>query len=259
MNVTVKTVPSNIANYFLKYRTLNDSLNDSLFIKFRNEFNLLSRSYSLMINEWRDKNTKYASEFNIFRILGVAHYEVSTHSAFLKELLDSKASHGQGNLFFHSFLEMLERRNIVLKNEISSYTNAKYDNYSCVVERSIDTGRIDIIIERITQENAFCIVIENKVYADDQKKQIERYWVHLKNMAIPQNRKKILYLTIDGGEPSDTSINEEYKKYLFECGVLHCISYKRDIRSWLETILQVIESDKIRYIICQYLDTINSL
>ena len=49
-----------------------------------------------------------AEDFNIFEILGVAHLEVSTHSAFIANLLNPKGSHSQGAKFLKEFLKIIE-------------------------------------------------------------------------------------------------------------------------------------------------------
>src|SRR5690242_6995373 len=45
--------------------------------------------------------------FNLFQITRRAHYEVTTHSALLGELLNPLGNHDQGGLFLSSFLELI--------------------------------------------------------------------------------------------------------------------------------------------------------
>ena len=47
----------------------------------------------------REESRYTAADFNIFRLLGVARAEVTTHSAMLAELLNPDGSHGQGDRF----------------------------------------------------------------------------------------------------------------------------------------------------------------
>lgn len=47
--------------------------------------------------------------FNVFSILGLQTREVRTHSAFLRELLDPKGSHGLKDAFLKAFVQILKR------------------------------------------------------------------------------------------------------------------------------------------------------
>jgi PD-(D/E)XK nuclease superfamily len=244
-----------IADFISEYR----GFHDNLFLDFKTDFNRLAKDYCVIKDEWRQYNKKEAESFNIFKILGLTHYEVSTHSSFLRELLDSDGSHGQGNLFFNKFLVMLAGKNVIEKDDIAYYTNRRYDDYLCVAEHVIDTGRIDIIVSRPNKINPFYIIIENKIYAADQESQIERYWQWLDKIEIPLTRKKILYLTLQGKKPEKESINVEQRENLEKIGILHYISYEKDIKKWLQELNNVIESNKVKYTINQYLDTIDIL
>lgn len=75
-------------------------------------------------------------------------------------------------------------------------------------------GRIDLLIRDSKGET---ILIENKIYAGDQENQMLRY----RNFA---KEAHLFYLTLDGKEPN----NEK------EIESLRCISYSRDILTWLE-------------------------
>lgn len=212
-----------------------------------------------MMSRYHASNIEDAEEFNIFRLLNVAHYEVNTHSALLRELLDSKGSHAQGNIFFKNFLLLLAEKGIVSEEEAEHYTTKTFDDYSCIAEQSFDTGRFDIIISRLHGAFPFCVIIENKVYALDQDEQIERYWKELEEMYIPEAQKKILYLSPKGTRPSRESITPHSRKALEEKGVLHYISYKKDIAKFLEDTESSIKSEKVRCILNQYINIVKNL
>ena len=59
-------------------------------------------------------------------------------------------------------------------------------------------GRIDLLIKSGNK----VIVIENKIYADDQKTQMKRY----QNFCQQYDDYRLLYLNLDGIEPSEDSI-----------------------------------------------------
>src|SRR4051812_46844970 len=63
-----------------------------------------------MIARALNQRLETTPEFNIFTITERAGYEVTTHSAFLANLLDPLGAHGQGNLFLASFLSLLKDR-----------------------------------------------------------------------------------------------------------------------------------------------------
>ncbi len=102
--------------------------------------------------------------FNIFRICGVNHYE-NTHSAIIAEFLNPNGTHGLKSQFLECFIDILE--NDFLVKDFS------YENAKVYTEYSTPKGRIDILIEDEQRQKA--IIIENKIYADDQWEQLKRY------------------------------------------------------------------------------------
>lgn len=146
--------------------------------------------------------------FNIFQILRVGHLEVSTHSPILGELLNPKGKHGQGAAFLVLFLSRFE----ISDFDADSATVQMEYHAGTVTENS--GGRIDLLIR---DSKGKTILIENKIYAGDQEKQMVRYSNFAKNAHL-------FYLTLDGKEPDNGK----------EIESLCCISYSRDIINWLE-------------------------
>lgn len=228
--------------------------------QFESGFLRLKNDYARMLSDYRESNVLLAEDFNIFSLVGVGHYEVTTHSAILRKLLDSQGSHGQGNLFFIEFLSMLADKGIIPKEDINKYSPMTFDNYACDAERSVATGRIDIIVEQLDGDFPYSIIIENKVYAVDQYEQIERYWAELeKKTHIPVDRKEIIYLTPKGGLPSEDSIDSKKRKELEDKGALHYISYNTDVSCWLENALMKVKSPKIEHTVRQYIELVRNL
>jgi len=150
--------------------------------------------------------------FNMFRMLGVDHYE-NMHSAILAELLNPKGSHGLKSEFLKIFVGRL-----VNKETISGF---HCENASVRTEAGTDDGRIDIFVE---DDQRHAIIIENKIYAADQWGQLKRYNTFaLKKYGA--GNYQILYLTLDGKEASENS--KQDVKYVR-------ISYSSDIIAWLE-------------------------
>lgn len=117
--------------------------------------------------------------FNIFKIMQMESNERYTHSSFIAELLNPNGSHGQGDVFLNSFIDIVyENKNIECLNkfDISSQIFPSL-NHSEHYIGPIDPlytvgGKIDILI----MDNKQTLIIENKIHAPDQKNQLLRYY-----------------------------------------------------------------------------------
>ncbi len=159
--------------------------------------------------------------FNLFSILGMETAENKTHSAFLGELLNPKGSHGMGDVFLQLFLSTIGHK--------EAFTTA---TAQVVLEKYIGMrddknktgGRIDIYV---SDSLGNILSIENKIKADDQLAQIERYANHY------NSRNTVYYLTLDGSEASVESRGE-----LKDGEGYHCKSYRHHIIEWLSKCMQ---------------------
>ena len=173
--------------------------------------------------------------FNIFKVCGVNHYEV-THSAIITEFLNPKGTHGQGIAFIEVFINSINFQDF----------NFELIDVKVTPEMVIPNGRIDIVI---SNNNKQAIIIENKIYASDQWKQLKRYDDYAKDKYT--NGYKILYLTLDGHDPND----EESTKVDYTT-----ISYKHHIVDWLVRCKQLaIDKPLIRETLNQYIQHIKKL
>ena len=174
--------------------------------------------------------------FNMFRICGVNHYE-NTHSAILAEFLNPNGTHGLKSQLLECFIETL-----------GEYFTVQFFNYKKArvkTEHSTEEGRIDILIED-NQNKA--IIIENKIYANDQPEQLKRYDRYAK---VYKNGYQIIYLTLFGYDASKQS--GEGVSYL-------SISYKEIIISWLEKCVGIASRFPIvRETIIQYINHLKQL
>lgn len=179
--------------------------------------------------------------FNIFEMLGQSSREM-THSAFIAGLLNPKCNHGIGTKFLDLFLE---RFNIHNFDSASAEVIVEKD-YG--IEREENGkhlgGRIDIFVQ---DKNDNIIVIENKIYANDQDYQLERYWNSTDRKAT------IFYLTLDGHEPSKNSCGNIPK------ACYTCISYS-EIKQWLADCKASKECNPdISFAITHYMNNLDSL
>jgi hypothetical protein len=178
---------------------------------------LIFNQSKLIIEKHNEFDRISGRNFNLFEILNITTDETRLHSKFIAELLNPLGSHGQGNLYFRLFLEVLNNT-----QRCTAPLNFDVESYSVEVEKHIETeekgGRIDIYLKDSKDQ---IIVIENKIYAHDQEKQLVRY--------SSINPQCMLYLTLDGHEPSEHSRGE------LNSGVdFHTISYEKHISDWLQ-------------------------
>ena len=203
------------------------------------QVNTINKAYAIV-----RQNT--GEDFNLFQILGMETAEVKTHSRFLAELLNPKGSHMQGGTFLKLFVESLnnaqlyeESDKIWLNTEKSSVQVEKY------IGQKIDDegGRIDICIKDADSQHIICI--ENKIYAGEQDKQMERYGNYAKNF----KKSHLFFLTLWGDEAT-TSGNER----------VYSISYKMHIVEWLELCKkEATDLPILRETIGQYINLIKKL
>lgn len=190
-------------------------------------------------NERTKERYSHGELFNVFNILGLESKEVRLHSALLAELLRPNGMSGVGNAFQKAFLAILGLPdNYIVDGKVS-------------VEISIGTttdtegGRIDIIME----DGNHAIIIENKIYAQDQPAQLLRY-TNFARDNYPHGYR-LLYLTLDGKEACDDSAQG--------CPY-QCISYKNEISKWLEECARIsFDRPLVRETIRQYINLIKQL
>lgn len=143
------------------------------------------------------------SDFNVFEALGVECKE-NYHSAFLAYLLDTEESHYQ-TIFAEKFLKKLSVEKS-LKNLLPKFKSEDIEFVE--TEYAIrENRRIDILMGLV---NDFYILIENKVYAKDQDRQIRDYIEDLLKGNKEEERNKAqglltIYLSPYENNPSDRS------------------------------------------------------
>lgn len=150
--------------------------------------------------------------FNVFELCGVWSTEMR-HSAILAYLLNPQSSHKFGTAFLKKFYEQIG---------LNHFTT---EGSHVETELSFDNGRMDIVI--LNNHNQ-TVVIENKIYAKDQKEQLGRYQKWLKG----KGQFALLYLTLDGHEASEKDVD-----YLR-------ISYRNDILQWLDKCINFTQEKK---------------
>ena len=200
----------------------------------------------------QEEKWKRGECFNIFQILGVATSEVRLHSAFLAELLNPCASHGMGAKFLSSFLDTIIRReNVLFEFDVDSAKVYVEYNVGNISDDYTEGGRIDLLVQ---DKNMQTIIIENKIYAGDQLCQMFRYnQFAKKDLHLADNQLRLLYLTLNGDEPSKDSLNDDVFKY-------YRISYRDNILQWLECCLSIAAlKPMVRETIFQYINNLKNI
>ncbi len=195
-----------------------------------------------------------AERFNMFSIMKFDYYEVLLHSPVLSNLLNPNGSHSQGALFYNKFIE-----HVYTGVDASLLLNIKPGNLMVENEMWTHLGQIDIFIRHSDPLNPFAIVIENKIYAPDQLKQLERYYEFAQTIYGHTGNIRLLYLKPIKGDPSPESMNVELQKELTEKGVLKSISYKDTIIPWLTDCVTEVKAPVVQHTIQQYIHTLKNI
>jgi len=214
------------------------------------------------LKEKSDSNPDVILEkYNFFSFLGLGHDEC-VFSMMIANLLKVNAAHGFGTVFLESFIKNLSIESLPV--------NLNFSKARVTVEKDIGPrndvektgGRIDIFIEIPDEhEQLWAFIIENKIYAEDQNLQLKRY----KNYAdkVYPNRNFIIYLTLNGKNPSEESIDIKYKELesIPEQQYWIQISYLDFIKDWLEECINKIgdKNSRVEENVKQFLGQIKKL
>lgn len=203
--------------------------------------NKIISNTKIIIDKYKTAAKKSGENFNIFKILNLTSNEVRTHSAFLAEILSKNGSHEMDNVFLNEFLKIIKFNSTF---NINSYT-VEVEKYIGLINENFDEGgRIDIIL---TDNEGNSIIIENKIYAGDQYKQLKRYYNF-------NPKAKIIYLTLDGKSPSKDSLQDIPPDSILN------ISYQTEILKWLEECKTISKDHNIlRESLAQYIYLIRHL
>ena len=174
--------------------------------------------------------------FNVFTALRSPSDEVNLHSRFLHALLDHWDPNEQRRANLADFV----------KEDFMEKVPFVFTSDGAKVER--ERHNIDILF---TNDSRQALAIENKIYADDQDRQIEKYYKELKERYYKDVH--VLYLTIDGHDPSEMSTGDlDKEKY-------STIAYG-EILDWLKLCQKrAYDEPELRESVAQYLHLIRKM
>ena len=153
---------------------------------FLENINLIDKKYQILKS--KDEN------FNIFSILRNEYDEVNLHSKFIVELIKNKT-------YGYKFLILFLKKIGIDFFEIKDYQ--VFGEYTVK-----NNGRIDILIKIYSKIEKKVIVLENKIYAEDQFQQLKRYYDSMVREGYKDKEIEIVYLTHFGQEYSEENILE---------------------------------------------------
>ena len=189
------------------------------------QFNLLENIRNKNSNNSLQRFETYNSDL-LHYLLNIKRENINFTKLFLEYLQNEK------KLKFDFDLNKINYKNIKVDKEY--YTTVKIEEEG--IEKN---GRIDILIHcninNKETKKSFAIIIENKINADDQDKQLERYYKYISKTKGYGNNVYVIYLTPIIKPPKEYSLSEKYIKKVGEKfkNITH-----GDIGRWLENILK---------------------
>lgn len=200
-----------------------------------------------VVKHQRELERITGEHFNLFNILRIGHYEVSTHSPILGDLLNPGGTHGQGAVFLELFIQQVfTHPDIVNRDGLERFT---VEGARVELEKSLgartetDGGRLDILL---TDRSGNQIAIENKIYAAEQDNWVTRYRSGL------QPGAPLIYLTLKRESAKMDDVSKENPLIL--------LSYHSDIIAWLEACRKEVATvPVVRESLTQYLFLVRKL
>ncbi|MEZ9708115.1 PD-(D/E)XK nuclease family protein, partial [Vibrio breoganii] len=179
--------------------------------------NLQATKRLLKIVKQFQKASIKTESYNLFTVLRSKSDEVRLHSRFLTDLLNPKGQHGLGSFPIEAFFDTVLNLTFPMSSENTQVTS-EYEN-------------IDVVITDAYKNSA--VIIENKIYAEDQDQQLLRYFNTMCNEGY--KNIEVVYLTLFGTPPSTKSVSGDL-------GTLKqkvvTISYREDILNWLSLLVE---------------------
>ena len=192
----------------------------------------------------RKLDRRTATGFNVFDLIDPDENKLSD---ILKDLLDPKGIHGQGDLFLRLLFEQLD-----MGSHANSTRNAKVQREAPTYRIKKYRRRMDVLVEA-----GAILAIENKVASPEEPDQVKDYLEHLRHCT--QNNQKnsvLIYLTPERRRPDSLTPDQfnEAKSY----GILRCWSYQVEIREWLENCRRNCQANKIKIFLTDFIAYIES-
>ena len=209
------------------------------------EFENLCETMNRINKDVQEKRLNSPGTMNMAEIMNRHHLE-NQHSNIISFLLDAKEKHHHPE-YGEVFLAILKDKGLALKG--SKITAVEREN------PTDEARRMDIFIQ--TEKDY--IIIENKINAEDQFRQIEDYKNFVEEHFSADENVFIVYLTPYGKEPSERSISKDNLALLKEQKRYISLSYQDDILHWLEKVTTRDSEKELAAGLTQYIDVIKGI
>jgi len=201
-------------------------------------------------NEQNKQKQRGLNNYNILTSVLSKSDEVRLHSRMIFSLLNPNGTHYQSSLFLEKFLNTLHINNFKLNFQNCSI----YKEYQ----------NIDLYITDGDKH----IIIENKVYAKDQKNQIKRYIeiIEAENQKLSEEAILVIYLSLDKEKPTSYSLGDLYiennfiKRESEKIAQFKSIHYNKEILDWLKSSQHEVQNiTNLNEVFNQYIDVVKML
>ncbi len=247
---------ASLSQFLNEFATLESEVNRKLYAQEMKSLSLFLPKVGEFKEPLLTAHKNETPDYNLFSIMKIRHYEAWVHTPFLVNLLDPNGSHAQGDVFYRSFINEAFDWQDPLKEIFLEGRVRKIAGEFNVGK----LGIIDIWIEIRHKGKDYCLIIENKVYAKDQYKQLLRYYVYARRKGYCDSAMRIFYLTAwNGGRPSSQSLKPSIREKLIESKTLQFISYHQSIAGFLRRSLHDLVAPRLTHSIQQYLEVISKL
>ncbi len=185
-------------------------------------------------------NKTMALDFNIFN--NFFHLGENKTSEILAFFLNPKQTHGQGSIFLELFLGEFDLDKKLAEKEVEVKCEHLIEN----------NRRIDIYIT--FGLNEYIIAIENKIWAEDQHRQLHDYNRHLDYTKVNYT---LFYLNPYGNLPSNLSIVEDELYDLIKTKKIKIIDYKDNIIGLIDLWYKNCEAERVRFVLNDFKQYLN--
>ena len=179
-----------------------------------------------IVEEYRSKREQIGLNYNVFTLMDIERREEETHEYMIYSILNYRNSDRRKE-FIEQFL-------------ISMGIPKSFLREQWTVEREYYTekhGRLDLFFKP-SGHSKKCVVVELKVDAEDQPRQLKRYEDYVRVCRYQDYR--IIYLTLDGRDPEEQSYE----------GMVHPEwlmrkSFGVDVLNWLEGCIEICQDKNV--------------
>lgn len=244
-----------IESMLSRYKSLHSPTLDNCITPKVNSYRSVIGRYNILKPTLHELDKTEAGHYNLFEIIKVNYREVELHTPMLSNLLNPKGSHAQGTFFLRRFIET-----VFDAEDKVRFATVGLDTVTVQDEMPIRNGQIDIFVQCRSANNRYLWIIENKIYAPDQNRQLTKYYEYALSLSgYDQGNIRLLYLKPFKSNPSTASIDRDSLDTLYKSGVFKVISYDKHILTWLQDCLEEIKAPVVKYTIMQYIHSLKTI